>query len=55
VLAMDIDGSNQQYLYGYKAGRVRGASGIRRGEVVVPDEGWGWIIPPRRCPMGISC
>jgi dienelactone hydrolase len=43
VLAMDIDGTHQAYLYGYKQGRLKDAPILRRGVPVVPDRGWGWI------------
>jgi len=37
VLAMDLDGAHQDYLYGYKNVTRRG------GRVVMPDEGWAWV------------
>jgi dipeptidyl aminopeptidase/acylaminoacyl peptidase len=48
VLAMDIDGTHQEYLYGYKQGRLKDAAILRRGVPIVPDRGWGWInsVPP---------
>jgi dienelactone hydrolase len=52
VLAMDIDGTHQAYLYGYKQGRLKDAPILRRGVPVVPDEGWGWINSVPQVPNG---
>lgn len=37
ILAMDLDGSHQEYLYGYKEVTRRG------GRVMTPDKGWAWV------------
>ena len=46
VLAMDLDGGRQEYLYGYKQGMRRG------GTVMVPDQGWGSINSVPLVPTG---
>jgi hypothetical protein len=52
VLAMDIDGTHQEYLYGYKQGRLKDASNRRRGVPIVADEGWGWVNSVPQVPDG---
>jgi dienelactone hydrolase len=38
ILAADVDGKNQDYLYGYESGKYGSRAGTRGN-----DRGWGWV------------